>query len=122
MGQNTFKNLLPRLYYLSTKHYATINAFCNIGATEGHCSWSFFFRHPFLKEIVSNLLLLPILDNTHLSLQFDRRIWNHNPSKLFSCASFYSFLMLSTKNSPTFPWIRSFGRPRIPTNLELSLG
>ncbi|KAI5329624.1 hypothetical protein L3X38_029021 [Prunus dulcis] len=91
--EGVLKDIFPRLFALSKKHFLCITHFVDIQVFP--YNWDFGFKRNLNElELAEVIKLLDILDGIRLSpSRLDRRWWELEGSGSFSCKSFCSFLL-----------------------------
>ncbi|CAL9004181.1 unnamed protein product, partial [Prunus brigantina] len=116
LKEGILKDLFPRLSSLSRRRNQSISNLVNIH--EVPLSWDFDFRRNLSEaEISEVVLLLDILGKVRLNnSRSDRRSWEIEDHGSFSCKSFRSFLLSTTKE--VFPPSTSIWKAKTPPKIQ----
>ena len=88
VGDSSFSLSFPRLYRLSVLHNAPIQNFYSVQSSI--YSWDLhFFQNLNDRESSKLVALLGLFDTVLLSSSLDRRLWSIDPSRLFTCQSYF---------------------------------
>ncbi|XP_034223761.1 THO complex subunit 1 isoform X2 [Prunus dulcis] len=116
LKEGILKDLFPRLSSLSRRKNQSIACFAN--NHEMPLNWDFDFRRNLSEaEIAEVVILLDILGKVRLyGSRSDRRSWEIEERGSFSCKSFRSFLLCTTRD--VFPPFISIWKAKTPPKIQ----
>lgn len=87
---SSFKDLYPNIFQLSSIHNEAISNFVKVEENSFASSWGLHLRRALRAEVNELSSLLGSLDSVDLVARVDdTRVWEENPSGVFSAKSFY---------------------------------
>lgn len=118
-GWASFSNRFPSLYRISSLKNALISAFYSFDR-ENNVSWNCHFStDPSEREMGEVLDLLGCLEGVSLSVNlYDRWVWDLEGQRLFSCKSFFNFL-IDDHTLPVFKFSHFIWKALVPTKVQV---
>ena len=120
VGDSSFKLVFPRLYRLSSLYNSLIQNFYNVQDSTYSVDFH-LFQNLNDRESSELVVLLGFLDSILLSANPDKMLWSLDPSRLFTCKSYFQFLTLSL-NRTSFHLVNLFGSTKLRLRSNLLFG